>query len=101
MNDNLFINVRAVKIPAIQIRQVEDEYGVKLVPDTEPEILLTLDNILQRYRLANSGKDPEYVMIAEYPEYLFKHMTLNINVMGLQLPGSQNKPCWFRTKRIF
>lgn len=88
--------VRGVKIPSIQIDQIEQEYGVKLVPDTEPNILRALDRALQIYRLRNKNQDPDVVQLSDYPEHLFKHMVLNIHFMGMEIPGAYNKPCWFR-----
>lgn len=100
-NDELYTTVRGVKIPTVQIEQIEQEFGVKLVPDTEGRTLRALDLILQRHRLAHDNRDPDVVILREQPEYMYKHMVLNIQFMGMSIPGPYNKPCWFRFKRNF
>lgn len=99
--DELFTTVRGVKIPTVQINQIEQEFGVKLVPDTQGHILKQLDLALQRYRLEHDNSDPDMILLRDYPEYLYKHMVLNIQFMGMSIPGPYNKPCWFRFKRNF
>lgn len=102
MEDNeLYTFVRGVQIPTFQISNIEAEYGVKLVPDTEWQILKALDLTLQKYRLAHDNKDPDVVMLREYPDRLFKHMVLNINFLGMTVPGSYQKPAWFSMKKGF
>ena len=95
----MFTFVRGVQIPTLQIDNVEQEYGVKLVSDERPELLLALDRALQIYRLSHKNKDPDVVQLSDYPELLFKHMVLNISFMGAEIPGSYNKPAWFSFKR--
>lgn len=94
--DGIYTFVRGVKIPTKQIEQIEQEYGVKLVPDTEGNILRALDRTLQVYRLTHDHADPDVTQLSDFPEYLFKHMVLNIQFMGMEIPGAYNKPCWFR-----
>ncbi len=97
---DLYTQVRGVNIPTFQIKQVEGQYGVKLVPDEEYNILLNLDLSLKKYR-EERGKDPDLIMLADQPEFYYKHMVLNIHLLGMELPGSTKKPAWFRFKRNF
>lgn len=83
-------------IPRIQIENIQDAYGVELVQDTEYRLLRELDLSLQKYRLSHDNKDPDVVQLIDRPEFLFKHMVLNINFLGMEVPGAYNKPCWFR-----
>lgn len=102
MEENeLYTFVRGVQIPTFQISNIEAEYGVKLVPDTEWQILKALDLTLQKYRLAHDNKDPDVVMLREYPDRLFKYMVLNVDFLGMSVPGPYNKPCWFWFKKNF
>lgn len=97
--DELYTMVRAVKVPTIQIKNVEQMYGAKLVPDEEYNTLLNLDDTLKKYRRSHDGKDPDMVALTNQPGYLYKHMVLNINFLGSEIPGSYNKPAWFRFKK--
>lgn len=97
--NNLYTQVRAVNIPTIQIKQIEDEYGVKLVPDTQPELLLALDAVLLRYMLTHNNKLPDAVQLMENQEYLYRPMVLNMNFMGMEIPGSYRKPSWWQFKK--
>jgi hypothetical protein len=99
MND-LYTTVRGVQIATAQIKQIEDEYGVRLVPDTEGRVLLALDRTLQEYRI-QKGKDPDLVMLRETPELYYKHMVLNIHFMGMEIPGAYKKPAWFKMSKLF
>ena len=97
--DDLYTLERGVKIPTIQIRQVEDEYGVKLVGDESPKTLLALDLALDTYKMSHDNKEPDVIMLPDYPEKLFKHMVLNIQFLGMEIPGSSKKPAWFWFKK--
>ena len=99
--DNLYTEVRAVKVPTIQIEQIEQQFGAKLVPDTEFITLLALDEALIKYRKSHDGKDPDVIILREHPEYMYKHMVLNIQFLGTEIPGSRNKPAWFKFKKFF
>ncbi len=94
------VPVRAVKVPAIQVREIEDKFGAELVSDNEPELLLALDNTLQKYRL-DKGVDPDIIVLLDRPTEFFKHMVLNINFLGTSIPGSYNKPAWFRFRKSY
>ncbi len=95
-----FISVRAVKVPKQEIDNVEQQFGAKLVPDSEYHVLLNLDHTLRKYRLEHD-KDPDVILLMDDPAHFYKHMVLNINFMGMEIPGSYNKPAWFRFKRSF
>lgn len=96
----MFKTIRGVQIPEIQVKQVEDEFGAKLVEDHEKNLLWSLDRTLEKFRL-DKGRDPDFVQLLQYPGEYFKHMTFNINFLGMQVPGSYTKPAWFRMKRMF
>jgi len=98
--DDLYVNVRAVKVPKIQIDQIEQQFGAKLVSDAEYHTLLSLDATLKQYKL-EKGREPDMVMLSDQPNYYYKHMVLNINFLGMEIPASDKKPAWFRFKRQF
>ena len=99
--NNLYTMVRGVRIPTVQIDMVEQGYGVKLVTDEEPNLLKALDLTLQKHRLTHDNNDPDVILLREYPEWVFKHMVLNIEFLGTMIPGAYNKPAWFRFKKNF
>lgn len=98
LND-LYTEIRGIQVPKIQVKQIEDTYGVKLVSDDEALLIQELDLTLQKHRLTHDNKDPDLVVLYNYPGELFKHMVLNINFLGLDVPGPYNKPAWFRFKK--
>lgn len=99
--NDLYIKVRGVNIPRIQIDQIEGQYGAKLVPDEEWRTLLLLDKALKAFRISNENKDPEFVVLADHPEFRYKHMVLRLNFLGMEIPGSMHKPAWFYWRRSF
>ena len=101
LNSDIYTMVRGVNIPTVQIDMVEQEYGVKLVPDKDWKILRALDLTLQKYRLGHENREPDVVMLSDYPDKIFKHMVLNINFMGMTIPGAYNKPSWFWLRKNF
>lgn len=101
MQDELYTMVRAVKVPTIQVKNIEFTYGAKLVTDDEYNLLLNLDDTLKKYRKSHDGKDPDMVALTSHPGELFKHMVLNINFLGSEIPGSYNKPAWFRFRKNY
>jgi hypothetical protein len=101
MDNELYTQVRAVNVPTIQIKQVESQFGAKLVPDSEYNTLLNLDDTLKKYRKSHNGKDPDMVSLTNHPGELFKHMVLNIQFLGMEVPGSYNKPAWFRFRKSY
>ena len=94
------IVVRGVLVPKLQIENIEQEFGAKLVPDEEVDLIYALDRVLFSYR-QQQHKDPDFVQLGKYPGYLFKHMTLKLNYLGLEVPGPHNKPAWFRFKKLY
>lgn len=96
-----FILVRGINIPKLEIDQVEQQYGAKLVRDGEYSLLYSLDRTLQKYRLTHDNKDPDAVVLTNWPGEFFKHMVMNIEVLGLKIPGSYQKPAWFRFPKSY
>lgn len=100
MTNELYITVRNVEIPRFQIEEIEQKFGATLVHDFEADLIRTLDRALREYRVTYE-KDPDFIAIADRPGEIFKHMTMNIQALGLTLPGAYNKPAYFRFKRMF
>lgn len=100
-NSDEFILVRGINIPKFQIDQVEQQYGARLVRDNEHSLLYSLDRTLQVYRLNHNNKDPDAVVLTNWPGEFFKHMVMSINVLGMNIPGSYQKPAWFRFPKSF
>lgn len=97
---DLYVEVRGIQVPKIQIDQIEQEYGVKLVGDDEERLIYELDITLQKHRLTHQNRDPDLVALRDYPNEFFKHMVLNLNFLGLDIPGPYNKPAWFRFNKL-
>ncbi len=100
VDDLGMISVRNIQINAKDVDDVESEYGAELVPDSESDLLRTLDLTLQKYRLANK-KDPDIVILTDHTGEFFKHMVLNIDFLGASIPGAYNKPAWFRFRKQY
>lgn len=101
MEENeLYTLVRGIKVPTIQIKQIEEQFGVKLVSDDyeNANIIYTLDRTLAQYRLENK-RDPDLILLTDTPDVYYKHMVMNLNFLGMEVPGSYTKPAWFKLPR--
>lgn len=99
--DDQSVVVRGVRVPAAQIKELEDKFGASLVPDSEWLIIKALDLALKRYR-AEHGRDPELMNLREDIFSWYKHAPLSIEdpVFHALLPA-RTKPAWFRLPRIY
>lgn len=100
VNKEGMIKVRNVFIPAIQVEQIEQEFGSELVPDIEADLLIALDRTLQEFKL-DKKREPDIVVLSDHPGEFFKHMVLNISFLGAEIPGAYNKPAWFRFRKQY
>lgn len=94
----MYTLVRGVRILTSTIDEVEQTFGAKLVSDEKPELLLNLDKALYEYYQLHQ-REPDVIQLIDFPELLFKPMVLNIEVLGMSVPGSYRKPAWFYFKK--
>lgn len=101
MDNDLFTEVRGVRVPTRQIEEMKANYGAELVPDSEFIIIAALDRALKDFR-ARHGYDPERINLREDPFHWYRHMILNVEdpIMHIKIPVT-HKPAYFRIKRIF
>lgn len=96
------VMVRGLAVPKDQLDIVEQMYGAKYIDETtraSRELILRLDAELAKFTKAH-GHEPEFITFVDIPHAYFKHMPINHNLAGYNVPIN-TKPAWFRFKRVY
>ena len=98
-----YIMVRGLAVPKDQLDAVEQMYGAKYIDETTLQnrvLIQRLDDELARFVKANEGMEPEFITFVDIPHTYFKHMPINHNLAGFNVPIN-TKPAWFQFKRVY
>jgi hypothetical protein len=102
VEDDLFISVRNVMMLKSEIKQIEEMMpGCKLVPDTEVDLIYTLDREYKKVRA--SGKEVGKIQIGNdlYFPVQIKVASPVPQFTGNTIDGRIDRPAWFRLRKAF
>ena len=91
-----FIFLRGNAFNKLEIDEIEQQIGGKVVKDSENLLILNLDYELFQYRKKNNI-NPNVIMINTYPEYVFVFIVPRLPVKDVN--PFINNPIWFKIKR--
>lgn len=95
-----FTYVRGVLVSRSTIERYEQDIGGHLIPDSEWELLLGLDDLIfQVYR--KTGKVPPKKTVQINTDYfIFRDIPVDVPGLGV-IEAKGPKKMWFRRRRIF
>jgi hypothetical protein len=102
VEDDLFISCRNVMMLKSEIKKIEEMMpGCHLVPDTEVDLIWTLDREYKKVTL--SGKEVGKIQIGND---LFFPVNIQIaspvaQFTGSYIQGRADRPAWFRLRKAF
>jgi hypothetical protein len=88
-----FVMIRGYPRKVEYIRELQQRYSAKLIPDTQADLIRLLDHhiIVAKQK---TGKWPEYIAMEREPMKWFIPIPYEIEYLGLSLMVYQ-KPAWF------
>lgn len=92
-----FVMIRGYPRKVEYIRELEQRYSAKLIPDTQAGLIQLLDHhiIVAKQK---TGQWPEYIAMEREPMKWFIPVPYEIEYLGLSLMVYQ-KPAWFSAPR--
>lgn len=102
VEDDLFISVRNVMMLKSEIKKIEEMMpGCHLVPDSEVEVIYTLDR--EYKKVLASGKEVGKIQIGND---LYFPVQINVaspvpQFTGAVVQGRADRPAWFRLRKAF
>lgn len=102
VEDDLFISVRNVMMLKSEIKKIEEKMpGCKIVPDTEVDLIYTLDR--EYKKVLASKKEVGKIQIGND-----LYFPVHINIVspvpqftGPTISGRHDRPAWFRLRKAF